>query len=138
MIFHWIILGLFFLIAELGHPGAFLFLSFSIGAFIAFLGSIFTQNLLLQIFSFFLGSILGFMLLKSRSLKWAPKETKTNVEALIGKKPQSIKFLEKDIFEVKIEGQIWTARFENNYQIPLEEIIIKRIKGCHLIIGKRD
>lgn len=132
----WIFISLAFLIAELGHPGAYFFLSFSIGSFVSFLYSIWCVDTTVQTIFFFVSSIIGFFLLQTFVKVTQPKETKTGVDALIGKKIDSITKIQDNLFEVKVSGQIWSAKFEHNHVVDISEIIIKQVKGTHLILGK--
>ena len=137
MLLPWIFISLAFLIAELGHPGAYFFLSFSIGSFVSFLYSIWcVDTIIQQIILFFVSSVLGFILLHTFVKIAQPKETKTGVDALIGRKIDSIKQIQDNLFEVKISGQIWNAKFEHNQVVDISEIIVKQVKGTHLILGK--
>jgi len=136
MLLPWIFISLAFLIAELGHPGAYFFLSFSIGSFVSFLYSIWCVDTIEQIILFFVSSMLGFILLQTFVKIAQPKETKTGVDALIGKKIDSIQKIHGSLFEVKISGQLWNAKFEHDQVLDISEIIVKQVKGTHLILGK--
>jgi len=66
--------------------------------------------------------------------------TKTNAEALIGKVGVvKEKIAEMGVGIVIIEGQIWTARSEDDSEIlPKEKVKIIRIDGVKLIVSKTD
>lgn len=107
----WLIAAIILLLFELGAPGLFFFISFSIGclggALLAFLG----MHLYVQIVGALALSIIGFFGLKKLFLqrKNRPK-FKTNIDALIGKTGIVIKTIEpQKTGKVRIGGERWTA-----------------------------
>lgn len=135
----WIILGFIFIVFELGHPGAFLFLSFSIGSFLAYLVGFFHSSILLQSTVFLVGSLIGLKYLKYKYkdiLK--DKNFKTNSEALIGKPAIILKNESNKFIGVKVAGQRWSAKFDKELDLENDEIVVKEVKGSHLILGRKE
>lgn len=142
MILIWILGVLLFALLEIGHPGLFLFLSFSFGSLFALTTDLFGFSFPIQIIVFFASSLIGFLLLKYNMYLILPKELKTNSSALVGKSVLFLKDLGNGVFEVKVEGQIWSAKFEKN-NLNLSDLavgicVVKDVKGCHLIIGRSN
>lgn len=136
MILLWIVVGFLFAILELSNPGAFLFLSFSFGSGLSFLSSLFGFGLALQAGLFFLGSVIGFFILKKQAYFLMPDAFQTNVQALVGKKATFVKTLGAGFYEVKVGGELWRAYSQSEIS-EMTDIIVIGHKGSHLIIGKK-
>lgn len=136
MILLWIIVGVLFAILELSNPGAFLFLAFSFGSGLSFISSLFGFSLALQVGLFFLGSVIGFFILKKQAYFLMPDAFETNIQALVGKKATFVKPLDGGFFEVKVGGEIWRAYSQDKISEESDIFVIGH-KGSHLIVKKK-
>ena len=110
-VFLWILLSLSFLILELGHPGLFFFLSFSIGALAAAAFAYFDYGFFVQVPIFFSATFGALFFLRIFVKKFHRSIQKTNVYALIGKQGVVVQqILPEQPGYVKVEGQLWLAR----------------------------
>jgi membrane protein implicated in regulation of membrane protease activity len=137
MIFFWLIIGLFFLVLELGNVGLFFFLSFFFGATAAALVSLCTDSLSFQSSIFLGASVCAFWVLKY----WLKKEQKnihrTNIYALQGKKALVLQDVSLDApGAVKVGGEIWSAKpLEKNVCVAGSWVTVVRVEGAHLIVS---
>ncbi|MBA2306728.1 NfeD family protein [Candidatus Dependentiae bacterium] len=126
---------------ELSSPGMFFFLSFSIGAAIAAIFSLFSANPATE-FSVFLVASAGAFFVVKRYVKSISKDTMytTNVYALRGKKAQVVEEimpLEKGW--VNVDGQLWAAVSAHNEGIEKGSIVmVINSAGSHLVVKKID
>lgn len=126
---------------EMGSPGMFFFLSFSLGAGIAALFSLYANNPTAEFIMFLCASVVSFLLLK-RYVKSISKDTfyTTNVYALRGKKA----IVTETISSVKrgwvtIDGQIWAASADDESTIEKGSLVlVVNSAGSHLIVKKLD
>lgn len=136
--FFWILLALFFLILEMGHPGLFFFLSFCISGALSGLVSLFDERLAVQLAVFFVTTIAAFFILNLWVKKlFAHKHAlATNTHALIGKQGLVVKIIgEHQSGQVQVGGQIWSARSLVPQAIACNVLVdIIEIKGVHLIV----
>ena len=137
----WLIVALFFLIFEMGHPGLFFFLSFSLGALITGLVSLWFPSYVLQSLVFLIGSAVSFFILRyfvSSRVLHAKKDEHTNIYALIGKHGFVIKAIEQDrLGQVKVGSEVWSARSEDSSWIDTgAEIKVIAVRGAHLLVKR--
>lgn len=134
-VFLWILLSLSFLILELGHPGLFFFLSFSIGACSAAVFAYFDYGLFAQIPIFFGATFAALFCLRVFLKKFHRSTQKTNVYALIGKQGVVVQqILPEQPGYVKVEGQLWLARpvaHGIGVDCPIKVI---DARGAHLVV----
>jgi len=137
LVFFWLICALIAMIGEMGSPGLFYFLSFSIGALGAAVISLVTESLAIQI-AIFLSSTIGALWMLQLWVKKTTNHTpRTNVYALIGKRAQVIITVKPyQTGAVKIDGAIWTARsIHDDICIEKDTIVeIMRVQGVHVIV----
>lgn len=131
----WLILTVIFFILEVGHPGLFLFLSFSIGALAASILSYFDLSYSSQALIFITGSSIGLLILK----RWLKNHRdfnleETNVYAL-ARKCGKVTFACGDIIQVKVGGQIWTVNTNDNLAVG-DVVEVVDVKGCKLTVKK--
>jgi len=115
-VYAWLVAALIFLIFEMGHPGLFFWLSFSLGSLVAATLSWYDYSWQFTGLVFLLSSLLAIVLLKltiGRMVKQHSTHTLTNTDALIGK----IGFVVAPIAadkpgRVKIGGEEWVARID--------------------------
>ena len=115
---------------------------FAGGALIAFLISLFSGSLLVQCIVFLAVSALCLALVRHVARKhFAPRVRPTNADRLIGQEAvvtESIDNLAAS-GQVKISGQIWTARSETDEAIPAgTTVTVLRIEGVKMIVQAKS
>jgi len=134
--YFWLILALIFLFAEMGTPGLFFFIAFSVGflitAFLAFLGFSFA----FQCWSAIICSLVVFWILRHYFSVKSGKGEETNVEALAGKKGVVLKTLERNkIGKVKIRGEVWSAVAQGAEVLHEQAIVeVVGVEGNKLVV----
>ena len=134
----WVIVGIILCIIEIFTPGFYL-MALGTGCFVAAGGSLFL-GLNWQIVLFVAGSILFFF--GSRKLLLprmaAPKE-KFGMESLVGKRGFTIGEVTADSGYVKVGGEKWPARTEENITIP-DSIAVEVVdfQGNRLLVRSRE
>lgn len=137
IVFFWLICALITIIGEMGSPGLFYFLSFSIGACLAALSAVYVELLAIQIALFVISTIGALWVLHVWIRKTTHHTPRTNVYALIGKRAQVITTVKPyQTGAVKIDGAIWTARsVHDDICIEKDAIVeIVRVQGVHVIV----
>ena len=116
---------------------------FAFGALIAFLAYSLGANLLVQVISFLVVSIILLIFTRpivSKYLKIG--NIKTNAEGLIGERAKVISRINNLNNEgsVQVKGQIWSARsLYDNMEIEKDAVVyIKNIVGVKLIVSKDE
>ncbi|NLK45649.1 MAG: NfeD family protein [Treponema sp.] len=92
---------------------------------------------LVQILLFLIISAVLLFLFRKAALEWFSKHgEKTNVDAIIGKEALVISDITKfEKGKIKVMGQIWTAKTQNDTDIPANSIcIIQSIEGVTAIV----
>ncbi len=134
----WLILSGLFVIIEIVNLSFFIFW-FAVGAFIAMLISFLTQNLVIQIAVFVISSTILLFSTKPLVKKFLDKDVsvKTNaysIEGKVGKVVVDINPIEGK-GQIKVNGEVWSAKSEDNAIIPKDtEIIIDKIDGVKAIV----
>ena len=133
--------ALLFFILELGNPGLFLFLSFSLGAIVSAMVSIYNESLIVQSLTFLGGTIVALFALRHwlvRTAQPTEKNEHTNVYALQGKRGLVVRTIEVDSpGQIKVQGEVWSARSLHGERIEHgEQIEVVQVKGSHLIVQK--
>lgn len=113
---------------------------FAGGALIAFILSLFYDNLIVEIIVFIVVSILLLYFTRPIVLKYFnPKRVKTNYEGVIGKEAVVIITIDnfKAIGQVSVEGQEWSAKsLEGDVIEEGSKVKIQGITGVRLIVSK--
>lgn len=134
----WLVLSGIFIIVEIVSVGFFMFW-FAVGAFITMISSLFIKNIVIQIAIFVISSTLLLFATKPFVNKFLDKDkiVKTNafsIEGKIGKVIADIDPIDGK-GQVKVNGEIWSAKTENNNIIPKDtEVIIEKIDGVKVIV----
>jgi membrane protein implicated in regulation of membrane protease activity len=139
-VFYWITAALLCTLFELGTPGLFWFLSFSIGSFIAASAAWFGFGLDAQLISFLCGVFIGFVILRKYSKNLVKNAIlQTNVGALQGKVGVVIEvILPYQVGQVNLNGEIWSARSLHDESTLVDTLVeVVRVSGCHLIVRKK-
>jgi len=132
----WLIAAGVFLIAEIITTG-FLIFWLSIGALFAMVVSFLTSSIVIQTTIFVITSILLIFATKPLINKISSKKVATNYCSLNGKKAIVIQDIDSinGTGQIKIAGEIWSAKAENDISIPKgTEVIILGIEGVKAIV----
>lgn len=136
----WLFLTVIFLLLELGHPGLFFFLSFSIGSFLALLATLLEVSFFYQLLTMLGGTlfavgVLHYFLRKTKQLNRA-HEPKTNMFALQGKTGVALTDItEHSLGRIKVGSEEWSARTHAAYLIHAGSYIeVVTVRGCHCIV----
>lgn len=115
---------------------------FAGGALVAFIVSLFYDNLIIEILVFLVVSLLLLYFTRPLVVKYFnPKRTKTNYEGVIGKEALVIRIINNINAEgqVSVDGQEWSARSETGEVIDKgTRVIVKNISGVKLIVAKKE
>jgi membrane protein implicated in regulation of membrane protease activity len=141
-LFFWLIIAIIAALFEMGHPGLFYFLSFSIGACITALSSLWICTITLQLYIFIAATICAFLLLRHLLAHYLTTNLhyRSNMHALIGKHATVIKAIDAgQVGSVKIGGELWAARALDDKISMLtgERVIITQVSGAHLKVQKQ-
>lgn len=135
----WLILCGVFLLIEI-FTVTFLMFWPGIGAFLAFITSLLTPNVTIQIAVFAISSTLMIIFMKPLVKKlFKTADVPMNKNALVGKKGIVIKEIDNinSKGQVKINGELWSAKSVNNTIIPEKEYVtIESVEGVKLIVKK--
>jgi membrane protein implicated in regulation of membrane protease activity len=136
----WLVAGLIFLILEMGHPGLFFWLSFSIGSFIAAALTWYACTWYVVMVGFLAGSLVAIASLKYfiRSVAHQDPEahTLTNTDALIGKIGiVTVAITGDQPGRVRIGGEVWSARAGHVGSINVgAHVTVVAVSGSHVIV----
>lgn len=137
----WLAAGLVFLILEMGHPGLFFWLSFSLGSFIAAGLTWYQFSWYFVLLGFLLGSVLAIISLKLFVKKVAHEQpeghhTRTNTDALIGKIGIVTQAITGDHpGRVRIGGEVWAARMGQVGSANVgTHVTVVGVSGSHVIV----
>ncbi len=142
--YFWVFVGLVFLLFELGAPGLFYFLSFTLAAFCTAVASVFISSLLYQMLFFVFSTIISIYVLRIWLVHMLEGDGvqayESNVAALLGKNVNVIVEIAQDNSgQVKVAGEIWSARSVDGQKIKKDSrVIIIKVIGVHLIVKKID
>jgi membrane protein implicated in regulation of membrane protease activity len=133
----WVIVGIILCIFEIFTPGFFL-MALGAGCFVAAGGSFFS-GLNWQIVFFLTGSIIFFFVSRKIFLpRQSESKDKFGMESLVGKSGSAIGAITSDSGYVKVGGEKWPARTEENRTIPdATTVEICDFSGNRLIVRER-
>lgn len=134
----WLIAAGIFFIAEIATVG-FLIFWLGIGAVLAMIVSFFTTNLVIQTITFVLSSIILIIFTKPILSKYINTKSPvlTNSYSLLNKRGIVVSDINgiDSIGQVKVNGDIWSAKCEDDIIIPKgTKVEILKIDGVKLII----
>lgn len=139
--FLWAIVGILFVIFELGTPGLFFFLSFAVGSFISAVLAFWEFSFVTQALSFLVNSTFVIIFMKQyfASKTQAHQSLKTNSDALINQEAVVTVAIEPHRpGRVKIKGDDWPAVVEK--PVSLKEgtvVMVVRIEGNKLVVRQK-
>ena len=134
MSIYWIILFLVLLFIELATVNL-VSIWFAIGAVVAFIISVFTDSILVQLLVFVVVSIVALFITLPlvRKIKNKSKTIPTNLDRVIGKKAEVVKEIKPNHYgEVKVFDNVWTATSDDSFQIG-DKVIVDKIDGVKLV-----
>lgn len=134
----WLIAAGVFFVIEMATIG-FLVFWLGIGALLAMVTSFITDSIIVQLVVFLITSTLLIIFTRPLVNKFIkiPKEIKTNAYSIIGKKGIVISPINniEGSGQIKIDGDVWSAKSENDEDIPNDtEIEIVQIDGVKAVV----
>lgn len=137
----WLIAGLVLAILEILTPG-FVLACFSFGCFVAAISAALDFSLSWQISFFAATTFVLFISARHVFGKlFGAREQKylTNTERLIGMSAMTLEETDDQHGQVKIEGEIWSARSGSGEKLPVGiKVRILRIDGNKLVVGPEE
>lgn len=132
----WFFIAVVLLVLELGHPGLFYCLSFSLGALCAAIASYCGVPPVITILMFVFASGMSWIVLARMVRRLARSSIKNNVYRLEGQTGHVVLQIVPDRFgQVKVGGEIWSARSQGNQHLPEgTPVIVVRVQGAHLVV----
>lgn len=135
----WMAISFLFVLLELSYFGLFLFLSLACGAFLTAFFSLIISFFAVQFFLFLVMSIISLIIMIKRINKIVDKDyvyQKTNTQALLGRHAFVMKeILPESVGEVKIGGELWSARsVHGNFIASGSRVIVIQVKGAHVVV----
>lgn len=137
----WLILCGVFLIAEIFTVSFLLFWP-GIGAFLAFIASLFTDKFIIQLAVFVISTVLMLIFTKPiiKKLFRNKEETKMNKNSLIGKTGIVVKDINtiEAKGQVKVNGELWSAFSSDPREVIKKDstVIVEEIEGVKLKVKK--
>jgi inner membrane protein len=134
--FLWIIVGIALIIFELGTPGLFFFLSFSVGCFLTAILAFLNFSLVVQAFCFLITSSVTIVLMKNYFTRKNHSKLKTNSDALIHQEGMVVVVIEPHKpGRVKVKGDDWLAVVDKPVSLKVGTIVtIVRVEGNKLVV----
>ena len=138
----WLILCGVFLLIEIFNI-SFLLIWPGIGAFFAFITSLLTDSVEIQISVFVISTTLMIIFMKPlvKKLFKNKDNIKTNIYAIVGKKGvviKEIKPLEQN-GQVKVAGELWSAITKDETEIAINEVVrVIKVEGVKLVVTKEN
>ena len=136
----WLIICGVFLLIEIFNI-SFLLIWPGIGAFFAFITSLITDSVEIQIAVFVISTTLMILFMKPlvKKLFKNKDNTKMNNDAILGKKGiviKNIKPLSQD-GQVKVAGELWSAITNDETEININEVVkVVKVEGVKLVVTK--
>ncbi len=135
----WAVLIVFFTLVEAFTLGL-TSIWFAVGSLAALIASALGLNLVIQIIAFIVVAVVLLVYTRPLAKKiFKVGQNKTNIDAIIGKSGYITKaILPMELGQVKVAGQIWTAKAEDHesYQVD-EEVEVMAVEGVKLIVRKK-
>ena len=113
---------------------------FCIGALVAMALSLLKFSVAIQILGFIIGSLITFLIFRPTLKRYiTSKKSATNADRVIDKKGEVIKVIDDlEMGQVKVQGQVWTAKSSDGESIQVGEIVdILAIEGVKVVVKKR-
>jgi membrane protein implicated in regulation of membrane protease activity len=138
-VYAWLVAALVFLILEMGHPGLFFWLSFSIGSCVAAGLTWYGLSWYLVLGSFLVTSLLAIGLLKyfvGSFIKQHETHHPTNTDALIGQIGIVVTAITGDQpGRVRVGSEVWMARAAHVGSIKEgARVTVVAVRGSHVVV----
>ena len=136
----WITLGGVLIVAEL-LTTSLIFASISLGAFTAAIAAALGADIVWQSVSFAIvgvGSIFGLRPLVANRFRNRSENHSTNALALIGAKGKATTEVTQDAGQVKVRGEVWSAKTENGRIAADSTVEVKALDGVTLIVTSAE
>jgi len=135
----WFLVALAFLLAELTTPGLFFFLAFAIGCIIGAVFAFLEYSFVIQCIISLITTGLAFWILRKKFAVLSKNDIiKTNFDALVGAHAVVIADVTVSYGgQVKVRGEIWPARTEENNILKGDVVKVIRVEGNSLIVIKK-
>ena len=141
MAIFWFVLMCVFLVME-ANTVSLVSVWFAAGSLAALIVSLLSGQLWLQIFVFFVVSVVTLAALRPVLRKYfTPKLHKTNVDAVVGATGKVIEPIDniQSIGRVKLGGMEWSARSSSGERIPEGTIVlVDRVEGVKVFVSKQE
>lgn len=141
MAIFWFVLMCVFLVME-ANTVSLVSVWFAAGSLVALIVSLLSGQLWLQIFVFFVVSVVTLAALRPVLRKYfTPKLHKTNVDAVVGATGKVIEPIDniQSIGRVKLGGMEWSARSSSGERIPEGTIVlVDRVEGVKVFVSKQE
>ena len=115
---------------------------FAVGALVACITALFTENLVVQSVVFVAVTILVLIFVRPFATKYLnAKAEKTNVESMAGKTGKVVRGIDNmnATGVILVDGQEWTARSADGENIPKDTLVtIVEIQGVKAIVKKAE
>lgn len=136
--YSWLILFVILIILELCTVNL-VTIWFAFGALLAYVVSLFTDNVMIQTTVFLVVSVITLIFTRTIVKKYLlTKPSRTNADMLIGKIGVVTKEITKtDIGEVKVDGKYWSAKANKKIKEG-SKVEILSIEGVKLIVLERE
>lgn len=135
----WLVVCVLFAVSEAMTAGL-VTIWFALGAFVASIVSIFTDNFLVQLTIFVVVSVISLVYTKPLFNKYILKKiVRTNAESLIGDRAVVTVAIERNKRgRVDVTGQDWAATTRDGEEIKVgQEVLVVGISGVALIVEER-
>ena len=138
----WLLAVVVFLVVEALVPGL-VSIWFAAGALAALISAMLHAPLWLQILWFVLVSVASLALTRPLAKKYVNARTMpTNADRILGRDCLVTETIDnlRGSGAVSADGKVWTARMENESETAAvgETVVIRRIEGVKLIVGKKE
>lgn len=138
-LYAWLVAALVFLILEMGHPGLFFWLSFSIGSFVAAGLTWYGYSWYLVLGSFLVLSFVAIGLLKyfvGSLIKHNGAHHLTNTDALIGQiGTVTVAITGEQPGRVRVGSEVWMARAAHVGSIKEgARVTVVAVRGSHVVV----
>jgi membrane protein implicated in regulation of membrane protease activity len=136
---HWLLLGLLLMLAELATPGGFYIIFFGLGAVLAgVLALAGVSDTSVQMLIFIAASAASLVLFRSRVLGWFQHDPQAPaVDAMVGETATAVEGLVPGaIGKVELRGSFWSARNASGGElVPGARCRVLGVEGLLLVVG---
>lgn len=132
----WFLLGCFFILLEIGHPGLLYFLTLAFGSGIACIAGWYDYSLFVQYAVFFIFSCIamGLVYLLIRFSDIRPRGShRSNTDLLLGKVVTVVELQSSTVGQGKLGGEMWLIKLQVEGELKVGmKVAVVGVQGCHL------